>query len=648
MTSSGMRQQLLLAVMIGAVVGALSGLVESVVWIVRISWWPVDTTPIPIAMVIYGSINALMTGLWGLAARRMGQRPFQVRTLLFSLLAMTYLFGGFYVNRLWFPEISTWPSLLFTAAWTAAWLVAVTVLLKIRPRATASLPGGTWMPGARMMLVLLAVIAGLLVIPAHVWRRFHPSAVRHAIRDPERPNLLLIVMDTTRADHLSCYGYPRKTTPNLDLLAEEGVLFEQAYTPAPWTVPSHASLFTGLYPSQHGADWGHERLDDRLMTLAELLRDHGYQTVGFSNNPWISRSTNFHQGFGYFEQTWLGGQLINRFAIVRIMEKLVELTLQNRDDDADLTNRDIRRWFHRVYDPIRPFFLFINYIEPHFTYEPPEPYRSRFLQSAHQAAARALNLKGFRHLAPPVRFDQTTRAVLNDLYDGEIAYLDAKIGELVEELRDHQLLDHTLLIITSDHGENVGDHQLFEHQFCVYETLLHVPLILRYPAALPAKTRVAEPVSLVDVMPTLIKLLSLEAQTLQAALPGQSWVGSTLAVPRERVILAEYAAPIPQLKKYQEKRQVVDARYFTRNLKSLRTGTLKFIWDSDGRHELYDLSQDPKELQDLVQELPEQAKAMEAELHQRLLALESLGAPEPGAELDETTREKLRALGYLH
>jgi arylsulfatase A-like enzyme len=646
----------LLAALIGAVVGASVGLVESLVVLGRLRLWPLDVLTVPAGVMLYGLIGGVTAWLWALPAHRGALPRFQVRTALFTLLSIAYLVLGFHINRLYLPEIGTLPSLLFTGVWTLIWGVGVWLLLRGRAEPVAlSRASGARARGLRLAGLGLCVVFGLSFLPA-IFRRGEPQRPSRQAsgQRADGPNVLLIVMDTTRADHLSCYGYPRKTTPHLDRFAQEGIVFEQATAAAPWTVPSHASLFTGLLPFQHRADWPHQRLDGHLMTLAELLREHGYQTAGFVNNSWIGRTLNFHQGFDYFVESWEGNQLVSRLALVGIARKCKRMIrkaagfLERRDGaNAARTNRQIRRWLDEARDPQRPFFLFVNYLEPHFPYEPPEPYRSRFVQPAHRDAVQRLDVRDFVRLAPPVRFDPPIQAALTDLYDGEIAYLDMRVGELLEELTARRLLDHTVVIVTSDHGENLGDHMIFEHQFCIYETLVRVPLILRYPGRFPAGTRVTEPVSLVDVMPTLVKLLGLETPTAQAASPGRSWVGSALAVPPDRAILTEYLPPLPRLEDYRRHNQTLDERYFTRRLKSLRRGPFKFIWASDGRHELYDVSQDPGESRNLTQTSPDTARELEAELHRLLAAIPPVGIPEEVQPLDEATKQELRALGYL-
>lgn len=661
-----MRSRLIFALLTGALVGALCGAAEALILLPRLPWWPLVASAIPIAMGLYGLFNALLTGLWTLiASRRMDQPTFQVRALLAGLSSMIYLFGGFYASRLWFPNIFELSSLVFTGIWTCAWLVLMLWLARSCKPVISAASIYMWLRSLRGLAVLLAVTAGLSLVPGYVWKQRHSAAVKaNTQASVNQPNVLLIVMDTTRADRLSCYGYSRPTTPNLDRLAQEGVLFEQASAPAPWTFPSHASLFTGLYPSQHGAGWLHQRLDDRFTTLAELLRDHGYHTAGFSNNAWVSRGPNLDQGFEYFVNVWESNRLVSRLAIIRIIKRLDRIikkfgALPKRSHaNAALTNRHIKQWLDEIRDPRRPFFLFINYLEPHFTYEPPEPFRNRFLKQENVAVAGRLDFTALHRelmTEPPINPDRATQAALNDLYDGEVAYLDMRVGELLDELRARKLLDNTVVLVTADHGENIGDHELFWHRYCVYETLLRVPLILHYPARLPQGIQVPQPVSLVDVVPTLMTLLGIEALKLRAALPGQSWVSSPLAVRDERPILAEYEAPWGhrRMPKKAAKRahnnatQPVYERYSKRNLKSLRRGGLKFILASDGQYELYDLRRDPQETDNLVAKFPELAKRMEQELMQYVSSIKPVGSLEAVKPMDEATQQELRALGYL-
>ncbi len=249
--------------------------------------------------------------------------------------------------------------------------------------------------------------------------------------ESRRPNVLLIIIDTARGDRFPFGGYARPTAPNLEVVAREGAVYTQAYSPAPWTVPAHASLFTGQYPSLHRTDCGSLRLPDQAITLAETLRDAGYRTVGYTANPWLGREYNFQQG---------------RF-------------LEWRAGNADALRQ--------------PFFLFINYFEPHLPYHPPEPERSRFLRQgvAPERIQRLSHLghpDEMRYIVGLSDLTDDDLAILNDLYDGEIAYADRRAGEVLDLLRRQGLLDRTIVAVAGDHGENIGDHHMMDHKLSVH------------------------------------------------------------------------------------------------------------------------------------------------------------------------------------
>ncbi|HYS78260.1 MAG TPA: sulfatase, partial [Candidatus Dormibacteraeota bacterium] len=315
--------------------------------------------------------------------------------------------------------------------------------------------------------------------------------------ESRRPNVLLIIIDTARGDRFPFGGYARPTAPNLEVVAREGAVYTQAYSPAPWTVPAHASLFTGQYPSLHRTDCGSLRLPDQAITLAETLRDAGYRTVGYTANPWLGREYNFQQGFETYGETWR------------------EVANDSEDTGARLTNEKVRRfleWRAGNADALRqPFFLFINYFEPHLPYHPPEPERSRFLRQgvAPERIQRLSHLghpDEMRYIVGLSDLTDDDLAILNDLYDGEIAYADRRAGEVLDLLRRQGLLDRTIVAVAGDHGENIGDHHMMDHKLSVHDTLLHVPLLLRYPPRVPAGQTIASLVQLHDLYPTILGL----------------------------------------------------------------------------------------------------------------------------------------------
>ncbi|MCZ6696449.1 MAG: sulfatase [Acidobacteria bacterium] len=410
-----------------------------------------------------------------------------------------------------------------------------------------------------------------------------------------RPNILLVVIDTARGDRFSFNGYDRPTSPVLDALARDGAIYTRAYSPAPWTVPAHASLFTGQYPSRHRTDCGSLRLPDEIVTLAEILQDAGYRTVGYTANPWIGSSYNFQQGFDKYIEIW----------------REVNTDVEPDTGAARINSRVLRylRWWAENPDArSRPFFVFINYFEPHLGYHPPEPERSRFLrEGVDRARAEHLSRLGHPDEMEYIlgRSDLTAgdMEILNDLYDGEIAYIDRRLGEIFDLLRELDLLDETIIAVTGDHGENIGDHGMMDHKMSVHDSLLHVPLVMRYPARIGPGQRIDDVVQMHDLFPTLLGLIGIdppEGVRVEAVpLPGTSVDGPVRAAGDP--IVGEFVGPpVEFIKTMQELFPGVDVSRFDRTLVALRSGDLKIHWGSDGRHQLFNVVDDPGELRDLA------------------------------------------------
>jgi arylsulfatase A-like enzyme len=436
-----------------------------------------------------------------------------------------------------------------------------------------------------------------------------------------RPNVLLVVIDTGRADRFSFNGYARQTSPEIAILASEGAVYEQARTPAPWTLPAHASLFTGLYPSAHGADSGHLKLDDRYPTLAEAFRGAGYRTAGYAANPWVGRQYGLDRGFDGYEELWKGKPA------------------WEPDAGAGRVNARVTRWLEwRRSTPAarqQPFFMFINYLEPHLPYDPPDPERTRMLSPGADPLA-VERLRRFKH-PDEVKFvlglgglGPADLPLLSDLYDGEIAYVDRRVGELARLLRQEGLLDDTVVVVTSDHGEAIGDHGFLDHKMNLYEELLRIPLVVRYPRAVPAGQRIGQPVMLQDLFPTLLELAGIRGGGQGApGTPGSEAVplpGIRGIVPAPRraapapgpdasdpdVLAGEFARPIQFLEIIQQRFPEARTAPWDRALVAFRVGREKLHWASDGRHRLYDLEKDPLEKDDLAPSRPERVAALAA------------------------------------
>jgi arylsulfatase A-like enzyme len=357
----------------------------------------------------------------------------------------------------------------------------------------------------RRSLLWVAALAVLAFAAIQVggWLR-ERSMVAHLPKAASgSPNILVIVVDTLRADHLSAYGYSRATSPELDRLAHDGTLFENTFSASSWTLPSHASLLTGRYPHEHGVESGGQVLDGRYLTLAEALSARGYRTGAFSgNNFWFCRHLGFGRGFAhfedYFDSTTDGAA---RTILGREFDQLLSRRLGMEDVPgrrfaADI-NRAALRWIGR--DTSRPFFAFLNYFDVHDPYLPPQPYRGKF--SKMESPGGRVNFFVGREF--PGMTSEQLRDEL-DAYDGAIAYVDDQIAGLLASLQNMGLRDRTLIVITSDHGESFGEHGLLGHRNALYREVIQVPLIFYWPGHVPAGIRVTTPVSNAEIASTIV------------------------------------------------------------------------------------------------------------------------------------------------
>jgi arylsulfatase A-like enzyme len=455
----------------------------------------------------------------------------------------------------------------------------------------------------------------------------------------------MIVMDATRADHLSSYGYQRSTTPNIDRIAAEGAIYEQAISPAPWTLPAVASLFTGLYASQHGTHASHQYLDTHFLTLAELLRSRGYRTALFPNVVWIDEPFGLHRGFDTYG---LPGRLplFDRlFKRVTIIEKAYRRLFGRPYESATRdTNRRIKEWLTTEFEDGVPFFINVHYGNPHLPHRFREPYTALFLGHL-GAEAKKVNQDPHRYMAGQANMTEEDFEILKALYDGEIAYLDSMLNQVFELLRERGILDDTLLIITADHGENIGDHGLMAHQYCLYDTLIHVPLIIRYPRLFAAGHREKSQVQTHEIFTTIMDILGIEKEEVVNDVRGRSLIPAKIAAQPLPFAISE--DPAPNLAPFRRKCPGFDPSKFDRRLRAVRCDGYKYVWASDGRHELYNLVKDPHELENLIQTQAEKAEALQEKLDNWL---ESIDQPESGEmtlEVDDEIKDRLKALGYL-
>jgi arylsulfatase A-like enzyme len=406
--------------------------------------------------------------------------------------------------------------------------------------------------------------------------------------DAGTPNILVVVVDTLRADHLSAYGYPRETSPNLDRLIGESVWFENGIATSSWTLPSHASLLTGADPHHHGAET--LALDDRLPTIGEVLQRRGYRTAAFSANQyWFGRREGFGRGFirfgDYFHDAH--SRAVRPF-FGRVVDHALRVVTGSADLPARKTAPDVNaealEWIDD--DRRRPFFVVLNYFDVHKPYLPPEPFLTRFAESKERFDATPM-FDGADF--PSMTADQRQRDL--DAYDGAIRFVDDAFGRLLAELETRDLRTNTVVVVTSDHGESFAEHGIYTHRAALYLQEIRVPLVFSWPDRLPA-VRLLQPVSIAAVPATLLEILGASAaHVFPRPSIARFWMGG--AVPTDDDL------PIAELA-HQPDEPFAGHPVVHGAMRSVVTERWQYIVHDKFGPELYDLAQDPKELTNLA------------------------------------------------
>jgi len=507
------------------------------------------------------------------------------------------------------------------------------------------------------VLAALAVLAVLAVLTSGLL--IGPAGCGGA--SPPPPNLILIILDTVRADRLGCYGGTAGLTPNIDAFAERGVRFAQAYAQAPWTLPSVASILTSRYPIQHGAAGrlnAFRLLEPDAVTLPEVFRDAGWTTGAIINVFFLTETFGMTQGF------------------------------ESVDVTESHNNREVRRagpttdaalaWIDNISNPAgrsaaedAPFFLMVHYFDAHLVYDPPKRFRAahadpRDAEGDDYLFGTVADMIALREGEAEIGADLLTR--LEQLYDGEVAYVDSEIGRLLEGLATRGLTENTVIAMVADHGEEFGDHGGFEHGHTLYDELIHVPLILSGPgtggsretapsgdsalnqATGPQERMVGATVRLIDLAPTLCELAGIA--------PDPAFVGESLLplIERvdadgnhgERVAGDDQAEPGGPGKLGADRPVFAEGNMWGASGASWRRGGEKIIWRPETETiELYAIEVDPLERNDLAQTRPGRVAALTEEL--RLIARTLAAGRRAGsaAPLTEEDRERLRSLGYI-
>jgi len=463
-------------------------------------------------------------------------------------------------------------------------------------------------------------------------------------QDTAPPNIVIVVLDTTRRDHFGCYGDDRGLTPIVDKIADEGVVYEDMISPSPWTVPSHASLFTGLYPKTHGCSFEHHRwLDSGFLTLAEMLSATGYQTVSLVANVYLKNSNQL-QGFSDHLETW------DRVRGTAFHEMLMKIGAPAKwaDHGAIESVQVLQEWFDDKYDAKKPFFLFINLMEAHWPLYTPMAWRQKHLPScaSYVSATRASGRFYGPHWLAGASHSECEADCIRAMYAASVAYQDHKLQSVLDLLDERAGLEDTMLIVTSDHGENLGEAGRWDHVFAVNDHLIHVPFIVRYPKLFPAGTRISGQCQMVDMVPTIFDTLG-HGPTM-SELPGRSLVPSHFE-PREHAIaqVHPYYGHLERMAGVVGLRR--DTGQFTSALRCVRTDQYKFVWSSGGKHQLYDLSYDPDETTNILDKEPQIGQRLQQVLEQQWSLQPDYVSRESEDSESFSAEElrKLQSLGYL-
>mgnify|MGYP006290137861 CR=1 FL=1 len=650
-------------VLLGGVLGALAGLGEA--WFVSVTrattMTPRGAADVALLYAILWAAVGAALGLVGLLTRALrGSTPDPARRRAFYgslLLALVLVLEiGGYVNLVHLPSMFSRTSLVLNVLLLAgAGLVWFGVFAACLRRVEPSRRGRAH---RRALPIAAAVVAAVLVVLA-ILPGEDDGATPAAGIPADGPNVLFLLVDATRADHLGCYGYERDTSPTLDRLAAQGVLCANAYANGSRTKETTATIVTSLYPSTHGVS----RLSDALPTespsLIERMRDTGYRTAVFSANPVVSPVFGFGRGVGHFycdappivrravlpqlaaSVNWTVGRRIAPFSWpFRTLRRLERLLPQARTrpeftgGDAREINGRFVEWLDREVEA--PFFAYLHYMEPHAPYDPPSPFDTRF--DSDFEGPRVTNVPPDPWiLLPFVRGTEVPERERRNMvaqYDGSIASFDHELGGLLAEIEDRGLARETLVVVTSDHGEEFYEHGGWGHGHSMYEELIHVPLILRWTGRLPAGHVDRTAFRQIDLAPTILGAVGLVEGHEAPGMEGLNlWpiLSSATELGRDLPVMSELYGGGHALQAMRKGRhKVIRARMEERE-----------------SVQLFDLAEDPAELHDLSEERPDLAAALLSEL-------ESLHAEaaadrrdvESGA-MDEGLRERLRALGYI-
>jgi len=447
----------------------------------------------------------------------------------------------------------------------------------------------------RTALVTAAAALGAPLIGVNVWNRLGQgeqaaaaSAANGEAPKSKQPNVLLVVLDTVRARNLSLYGYERETTPHLERFAKRGICYDWAIAEAPWTLPSHASMFSGQHA--HDLSCGYkEPFDSAHATLAEELARQGYATSGFvANLAYCAKGWGLERGFEHYDDLYLNfdrvlqsSNLVREVTGNELFRQLSGMTdYRARPKAPHITDRFLQ-WHDKHQD--QPYFAFLNYFDAHGPYLPPEPFASKF-GATRPPFSVPVDLRRKLANKEPGWLSREEIDLERNAYDGCLAYLDQDLGRLFDQLAERGTLDDTLVIVVGDHGEEFSEHGCMWHGASLYLSSLHVPLIMSLPGRLPENQRTKTPVSLRDLPSTVMSVLGLQSES---PFPGTS-----------------FEQPVSGAPQFSSTRQVIrQAPWWPSSQGDMRSvchSEYHYIQNGDGREELYHYVDDPLETKNLI------------------------------------------------
>ena len=482
-------------------------------------------------------------------------------------------------------------------------------------------------------LAAIILVLTLLGIATLSWKKKHPRLdgviTLSSHNDNQRiDRIVLITIDTLRADHLGYHGYPRETSPFIDELARNGTVFQRAFSSMATTAPAHASIFTSLYPIQHNVLKNGHRLNDAVPTMAELLSTMNYSTAGFVSAYPLFKHANVDQGFDVFDQPILEQGTLYR--------------------KADRTMDSVTKWLAQR-ESTEKFFLWIHLYDPHTPHQPPKAFLRKFTKQPKETRESFARFLLDEHHVDLNYYNENIENMLRviDAYDSEILFVDSEIRRVYKDLREKGFGPHTLWIITSDHGEGLGNHRWLRHGKHIYNEQIHVPLIFYFSSGSFPASSVEQLVEHIDILPTVIELVGGEIGNQVQPVQGSSLV--PLLSTDGRIFPAKYA--FSQRRNFdgvKQPREIIPEKtnYEEGDKYSLQNSEYKYIHRTQGTDEFYDIREDPYEVNNIVGSNPEIENSMREKILLKIKKLTQAARSKP-ASVDKQTLEKLRSLGYV-